>query len=76
MVYFQPPSLLIAIFLGTFDALLCVSHALQSALESLQEERIVLYMLGSLWLLKVLWRMYLTVSIKLTKARYGGWLSD
>ena len=28
--------------LGTFDALLCLSHALQSALESGQEARIVL----------------------------------
>ena len=27
--------------LGTFDALLCVSHTLQSALESEQEARIV-----------------------------------
>ena len=43
MVCFQPPSLLIAYQkgLGTCDALLCVSHTLQSALESGQEARIV-----------------------------------
>ena len=41
MVCFQPPSLLIGKVLGTCDALLwCVSHTLQSALESGQEARI------------------------------------
>ena len=38
---FQPPSLLIGKVWGTCDALLCVSHTLQSALESGQEARIV-----------------------------------
>ena len=41
MVFIQPPSLLIGKVLVPCDALLCVSHTLQSALESGQEERIV-----------------------------------
>ena len=38
---FQPPSLIIGKGLGTSDALLSVTHTLQSALESGQEARIV-----------------------------------
>ena len=38
---FQPPSWVPVKGLGTCDALLCVSHSLQSALESGQEARIV-----------------------------------
>ena len=41
MVCFQPPSFTYRKGLGTRDALLCVSHTLQSALESGQEARIV-----------------------------------
>ena len=41
MVCFQPPSLLIGKGLGTCDALFCLSHTLQSALDSGQEARIV-----------------------------------
>ena len=41
VVCFQPPSLLFWKGLGTRDALLCVSHTLQSALESGQEVRII-----------------------------------
>ena len=40
-VCFQQPSLLIGIVWVPCDALLCVSHTLQSALESGQEARIV-----------------------------------
>ena len=42
MVCFQPPSLLIGkVWAPVIHALLCVSHTLQSALESGQETRIV-----------------------------------
>ena len=47
MVYFQPHSLLPTTQfaerkgLGTCDALLCVSHTVKSAFESLQEARIM-----------------------------------
>ena len=76
--------------LGTCDELLCVSHTLQSALESGQEARIVqinfsaafdrvnhLGILYKLW--SVVWRFCPinidTVSIKPITASYGGWLS-
>ena len=73
--------------LGTCDVLLCVSHTLQSALESGQEARIVqidrvnhlgiLYKLCSGgvggFVLSILTQT--TVSIKPITARYGGWLS-
>ena len=43
IVCFQPPSLFIGkVCMGTCDALLCVSHTLQSELESVPESRIVL----------------------------------
>ena len=44
---FHPPSLLIGKVLGTCDALLYVSHTLQRALESGQEDRIVQPLIGS-----------------------------
>ena len=76
--------------LGICDTLLCVSHTLQSALESGQEARIVqidfkaainnvnhqgiLYKLCSVGIGGL---AYIdTVSIKPIKARYGGWLSE
>ena len=76
--------------LGTCDALLCVSHTLQSASESGQEARIVqidfraafdrvnhlgiLYKLCSVGILFC--PVYIdTVSIKPITASYGGWLS-
>ena len=78
--------------LDTCDALLCVSHTLQSALESGNEARIaqidfsasfnrvnhlgILYNLCSV----AYWRfcrVYInTVSIKPITARHGGWLSE
>ena len=77
--------------LGTCDALLCVPHTLQSALESRQEARIVqidfsaafdrvnhlsiLYKLCSVGIFR-LYPVYIdTVSIKPITASYGGWLS-
>ena len=77
--------------LRTCDALLSMSHTLQSALESGQEARIVqidfsvafdwVNHLGILYkLLCGYWRFCLvyigTVSIKPITARYGGWLSE
>ena len=72
--------------LGTCDALLCMSHTLQSALESEQEARIVQIDFGgqpsrhSVYaLLCGYWRfcpVYIdTVFIKPITASYGGWLS-
>ena len=76
--------------LGTCDALLCVSHKLQSALESGQEVRIVqidfsaafdrvnhlgiLYKLCSVGIGCSVLAIF-TVSIKPITASYGGWLS-
>ena len=77
--------------LGTCDALLCMSHTLQSALESGQEARIkqidfragfdrvnrlsILYKLCSVGIGRSVMSI-LTVSIKLITAHYGGWLSE
>ena len=76
--------------LGTCDALLCLSHTLQSALESGQEARIVqiefsafdrvnhlgiLYNLCSVGIGGSVLSKFNTVSIKPITARYGGWLS-
>ena len=72
--------------LGTSDALLCVSHTLQSALESGHEARIVQIDFSAAFdtinhqaLLCVNWRfcvVYIeTVFIKPITARYG-WLSE
>ena len=76
--------------LGTYDALLCMSHTLQSTLESGQEARMVqidfsaaidrvnhlgiLYNLCSVGIGGSVFSI-LTVSIKPITARYGGWLS-
>ena len=76
--------------LGTCDALLCVSHILQSALESGQVARIaqidfsaasdrvnhlgILYKLCSAGIGGPVLSI-LTVSVKPITARYGGWLS-
>ena len=76
--------------LGTCDALLCLSHTLQSALESAQEARIVqidfsaafdrindpdiLYKLCSVGIGGSV-SSILTVSITPITALYGGWLS-
>ena len=77
--------------LGTCDALLCVSHTLQSALESGQEDRIVQIDFSAAFdrinHLGILYKLCsvgiggsvlstLTVSIKPITARYGGWLSE
>ena len=77
--------------LGTCDALLCVSHTLQSALENGQEARIVqidfsaafdrvnhlgiLYKLCSVGIGGFCPVYIDRVSIKPTTASYGGWLS-
>ena len=77
---------------GTCDALVCVPHRLQSALESGQEVRIMqidfsaafdnitiwAFSISSApWVLEVLCCLYTdTVSIKPITARYGGWLSE
>ena len=76
--------------LGTCDALLCVSHTLQSALESGQEARIVQIdfsaTFDSVNHLCILYKLcsvgiggsvvsILTVSIEPITASYGGWLS-
>ena len=76
--------------LGTCDALLCVSHTQQSALESGQETRIVQIDFSAAidWVnnLAILFTLcsvgiggsvlsILTVSIKPITARYGEWLS-
>ena len=77
--------------LGTCDALLCMSHTLQSALESLQEPRIIqidfsaafervnhkgiLHKLCSVGIGGSVLSI-LTVSIISITARYGGLLSD
>ena len=75
--------------LGTFDALLCVSHTLQSALESGQEARIMqidfsaafdrvnhLGILYELCSVGIGGPVYIdTVSIKPITASYSGWLS-
>ena len=69
--------------MGTCDALLCVSHTLQSALESGQEARIVQIDFSAAFegstirafsISSVL--SILTVSIKPITACYGGWLSE
>ena len=77
--------------LGTCDALLCVSHALQSVLESGHEARIVQIDFSAAFDMvnhqSILYRLcsvgirgsvssILTVSVKSIKARYGGWLSE
>ena len=77
--------------LGTCDSLFCISHTLQSALESGQEARIVqidfnatLDRVNHQGILEVLfggyWRFRVvdidTVSIKLIAAHYGGWLPE
>ena len=76
--------------LGTCDALLCVSHTLQSALESGREARIVqidfsaafdrVNQSGILIRLWGYWRFGVvytdTVSVKPITARYGWWLSE
>ena len=77
--------------LGTCDALLCVSHTLQSALESGQVARIVQIEFSAAFhrvnhpgilykLCSVDWVFCLvyidTVSIKPITAGYGGWLSE
>ena len=76
--------------LGACDAILCVSHTLQSALESLQEARIVQIDFGAAFVRVIhqgiLYKLcgYLrfcvvytdTVSIKPITALYGGWLSE
>ena len=78
--------------LGTCDALFCMSHTLQSALESGQEARIVqidysaafdrihhlgiLYRLCSVGIVGSVFVYIDTVSIKLITACYGGWLSE
>ena len=77
--------------LGTCDALLCLSHTLQSALESGQEARIVqidfsaafdrvnhqgiLYRLCSVGI-RCSVLSILTLPVKPITARYGGWLSE
>ena len=77
--------------LSTCDALLCMPHTLQSALESGQEDRIVqidfsvafdrvnhlgiIYKLCSVGIGGSVLSI-LTVSIKPITARYGGWLSE
>ena len=77
--------------LGTCDALLFVSHSLQSALESGQEARIVqidfsaafdrvnhlgiLYKLYSVGIRGSVLSILTQVSIKPITASYGGWLS-
>ena len=75
--------------LGTCDALLCVSHTLQSASESAAGRIVQIHFsaafdrvnhLGilykpALWVLEVLSCLYIdTVSIKPITACYGGWL--
>ena len=74
--------------LGTCDALLCVSHALQSALEIGQGLRscrlISVHMVNHLGILYKLCSVgiggsvlsILTVSFKPITARYGGWLLE
>ena len=77
--------------LGTCGAVLCLSHALQSALESGQKARIlqidfsaafdrvnhlgITYKLFSVGIGGSLLSIS-TVSIEPIKARYGGWLSE
>ena len=69
--------------LGTCDALRCMSHTPESALESGQEARIVQIDLSAafdrvnhLVILYKLRPLHIdTVSIKLITASYGGWLS-
>ena len=77
--------------LGTCDALLCVSHTLQSALETGQEARImqidfssafdrvnhqgILYKFCSVGI-RVPVLSILTVSIKPITSCYGGWLFE
>ena len=75
--------------LGTYNVLLCLSHTLQSALESGQEARIMqiefsaafdrVNHLGIFYKI-CYWRFCLvyidTDSIKPITARYGGWLSE
>ena len=62
VVCFQPPSSYRK-GLGTCDALLCVRHTLQGALDGGQEARICVVYIG-------------TVFITPITARYGGWLSE
>ena len=76
--------------LGTCDALLSVSHTLQSALESGQEARIVQNDFSAAWTLSTIWAFSIssvqwelefclvyidTLSIKPITESYGGWLS-
>ena len=76
--------------LGTCDALLCMSHTLQSALESGQEARIVrinfsadlgvdhqdiLYRFCSVGIVGSVLSI-LTVSVKPITEHYGGWFSE
>ena len=76
--------------LGTCDALLCMSHTLQSALESEQEARFVQVDFSAAFdrvnHLSILYKLcsvviggsvlsILTVSIEPITASYGGWLS-
>ena len=77
--------------MGTCDALLCLSHTLQSALESGQEAGIVQIDFSAAFdrvnYLGILYKLcsvgiggsvlsILTVSIKPITACYGGWLSE
>ena len=73
VVCFQPPSLP---SLGTCDAHLCVSHTLQSALESGQEARIVLIDFCAAFARVNHHGILSTVSIKLITALSGGWMSE
>ena len=76
---------------GTCDALLCMSHTLQSALESGHEARIVQIDFSaafdrvnyqgilnklSFWYWRFCVVYIYTVSIKPITALYGGWLSE
>ena len=77
--------------LGTCDALLCMSHTLQNALESGQEARIVQIDFSAAFdrvnHLGIFYRLcpvgiggsvlsILTVTVKPIRVRYGGWLSE
>ena len=64
--------------LGTCDALLCVSHTLQSALENEQEARVMKIDFSAAFdrvnHLGILYKLC-SVCIKPITASYGGWLS-
>ena len=78
--------------LGTCDPCLCMSHTLQSALQSGQEARIIqinfsaafdrvnhraFTINSALWVLEVLCCLYIdTVSVKPITEHYDGWLSE